>query len=283
MPQISAIIITYNEERNIGQCIQSLKGVADEIIVVDSYSTDRTIEISARHGAIVYQHAFDGYIQQKSYALTKSSFPHILSLDADEVLTKQLKQSILKVKCNWTHDGYYFNRLSNYCGKWIKHGSWYPSRKLRLFDKRKGAWGGVNPHDVFIMHKGASKKFLKGDLKHYPYYTVNEHIQQVNSFSDIYARSHFNIGTKTNIFWILVKPSWRFFRDYIIKFGFLDGVEGIIIGSISCYETFLKYLKLFQLQKADQKNSIEPQQSIDFNAINNTPTLTTIKLQRIKL
>lgn len=267
MPQISAIIITYNEEKNIERCIRSLEGIADEIIVVDSYSTDQTIYIASGLGAIIYQNDFAGYIEQKNFALTKSSFPHVLSLDADEELSEQLRQSVLKVKADWSYDGYYFNRLSNYCGTWIKHGSWYPSRKLRLWDKRKGTWGGVNPHDIVIMQKGVSKKFLKGDLKHYPYYTKAEFIRQIYSFSEIFANSHFVNGTKATIIWLIIKPIWRFFRDYLLKLGFLDGKKGLTICILSSFETFLKYRKLFLLYKTRKNFNHQSNQHFDFKTV----------------
>ena len=143
--KVSAVIITYNEERNIKRCLDSIVGVADEIVVVDSYSTDRTEEICKAYHVKFIQHRFFGHIQQKNWAILQATSPYILSLDADEALSDELRLSILKAKKNWTHDGYYFNRLTNYCGKWIRHTSWYPARKLRLWDSRKGSWGGFNP------------------------------------------------------------------------------------------------------------------------------------------
>ena len=124
---ISAVIITLNEERNIGRCLDSLQGVADEIVVVDSYSSDRTEEICRSHGARFIQHRFAGHIEQKNWAILQASHPYVLSLDADEALSYELTSSILEVKGNWTHDAYYFNRLTSYCGKWIRHTTWYPS------------------------------------------------------------------------------------------------------------------------------------------------------------
>lgn len=142
MPKISVVIITYNEERNIGKCLESIKEIADEVVVVDSYSTDRTEEIVKSMGGKFIQHPFEGHIEQKNWAITQAKYPHILSLDADEIPSDRLTESILNIKENWSHDAYYFNRLTNYCGKWIKHTSWYPARKLRLWDSRKGEWGG---------------------------------------------------------------------------------------------------------------------------------------------
>ncbi len=257
--QLSVIIITYNEERNIGRCLDSLKGVADEIVVVDSYSTDRTEEICLRHGARFIKHRFLGHIEQKNWAILQASSPYILSLDADEALSDELRASILKVKNDWTHDGYYFNRLTNYCGKWIRHTSWYPSRKLRMWDARKGRWGGFNPHDKFFLHKGSSRQFLKGDILHYSYYTVSEHLTQMNNFSTILARSYFERGRRVYFFSVVLHPLWRFIKDLVLKRGFLDGYYGFIVSVNSAHEVFLKYVKLkniYQDERRRQRQTI---------------------------
>ena len=149
MPKLSVVIITFNEEKNIARCIESVKEIADEIVVLDSFSKDKTKEICESHGIKFYEHAFDGHIQQKNRAITYASYPHILSLDADEALDETLKKSIIEIKNNWTHDGYYMNRLTNYCGHWVKHCNWYPDTKMRLWDSRKGCWTGINPHDKY--------------------------------------------------------------------------------------------------------------------------------------
>jgi glycosyltransferase involved in cell wall biosynthesis len=254
MPKLSVVIITLNEEKNIRRCLESIQGVADEIVIVDSYSTDRTKEICDSFGVRFIQHTFNGHIEQKNWAISQARYPHILSLDADELLSEQLRSSILHVKENWEYDGYYFNRLTNYCGKWIKHASWYPSRKLRLWDSRKGAWGGMNPHDQFILNRGSSRKFIKGDLLHYSYYSIQQHLVQLNKFSNIAAESLFKIGKRSSYFNILFHPGWRFIRDYFIKLGFLDGFYGLVICLNSAHETFLKYAKLRQLCQ-DAENS----------------------------
>ncbi|MFN8208145.1 MAG: glycosyltransferase [Bacteroidales bacterium] len=247
MPLISAAIITFNEERNIERCLVSLQGVADDVVVVDSFSTDRTEEICLKHGARFIRHKFEGHIEQKNFAISQARYPHILSLDADEALSPELKESILKVKENWNYDGYVFNRLTNYCGKWIRHASWYPARKLRLFDSRKGKWGGMNPHDRYILAKNSSTGFLKGDLLHFSYYNIREHIDQINRFSDILARSYLANNKSASYFTIIFHPVWRGFRDYVLKAGFLDGFFGLVISMNSAHETFLKYSKLRRL------------------------------------
>ena len=249
MPKLSAVIITYNEEKNIGKCLESIKDIVDEIVIVDSYSTDNTEEIVKSFGAKFIQHSFEGHIEQKNWAITKAKYPHILSLDADEVPSERLKESILKIKENWVYDGYYFNRLTNYCGKWIRFTSWYPARKLRLWDSRKGKWGGINPHDKFILIKGSSSKFLKGDLFHYSYYSINEHLEQINKFSSIIAKAYFENHRKVSFINIIFSPAWRLFRDYFLKLGFLDGFYGLVISVNAAHETFLKYVKLKNLYR----------------------------------
>jgi len=252
--RISAIIITYNEERNIKRCLESLRGVADEIVVVDSYSTDRTGEICRQFGVRFIEHKFTGHIEQKNWAILQASYPHILSLDADEALSDRLRESIFRVKENWICDGYYFNRLTNYCGRWIKHTSWYPSRKLRLWDARKGNWGGFNPHDRFYLNRGASRRFLKGDILHYSYYSISEHLDRMNSFSSILARSYFERGRRVYISSIILHPLWRFIKDFLLKTGFLDGYYGFIVSVNSAHEVFMKYVKLRNIY-TEEKNS----------------------------
>ncbi|MFC2138025.1 glycosyltransferase [Bacteroidota bacterium] len=254
MPKISVVIITFNEEKNIGRCLESIKDIADDIVIVDSYSTDSTGEIVKEYGARFVQHPFEGHIQQKNWAITQAKYPHVLSLDADEAVSEKLKQSILEVKQRWKYDGYFFNRMTNYCGKWIKYNSWYPSKKLRLWDSRKGKWGGINPHDVYILEKGSTKKHLQGDILHFSYYSISEHIKQIDKFSEIIANSYFIQGYHVNLFQILIHPTWRFIRDYLIKLGFLDGFYGFVVCLNSAHETFLKYAKLRSLWKSYYKN-----------------------------
>lgn len=249
MNKLSVVIITYNEERNIGRCLDSVKDVADEIVVVDSFSTDRTEEICRSYKVRFLQNAFEGHIEQKNFALAQSAFDHVLSLDADEALTPELVQSVQRVKDQWVYDAYSLNRLTNYCGKWIRHGGWYPDWKLRLIIKGKGKWSGENPHDAYLPDHPASVGRLKGDLLHYSYYSTEGHIAQVNKFTTVGALSAYSAGRRANIFMLIYKPAFKFIRDYFFKLGFLDGYEGFIIAGISSHATFLKYVKLIELQK----------------------------------
>lgn len=249
MIKISAAIITFNEEKNIRRCIESLDGLADEVVVVDSFSTDNTERICHEYKIRFLQNPFEGHIQQKNFAVSQCQHSIVLSLDADEAVSPELRQSILEVKHNWQADGYTFNRLTNYCGKWIMHCGWYPDRKLRLWDKSKGKWGGVNPHDMVLLNPEARIIHLNGNLLHYSYYNIRQHIQQVNSFTSILAGELFKKGKRAPLTVVLFKPVWKFFRDYLFKGGIIDGYEGFLICSISAFATFIKYVKLRELYR----------------------------------
>lgn len=249
MVYISAVIITLNEEANINRCLKSLQGVADEIVVLDSLSTDNTREICKSYNVKFIEQPFLGYIEQKNKALDYASNNYILSLDADEALSDKLKQAILQIKDNWIADGYVFNRLTNYCGRWIYHTDWYPDKKLRLFDRRKGSWKGINPHDEFRLIPGSKKHYIKGDILHYSFPSVDHHLEVLKKFTTIMATENFQRGKKVNILSIVIKPVWKFLKSYIIRLGFMDGYYGYVIAKISAHATFVKYLKLRELYK----------------------------------
>lgn len=247
--RLSVVIITFNEERNIARCLDSVRDFADDIVVVDSFSTDKTKEICLEKGARFVEHAFPGHIEQKNWAITQAKFPHILSLDADEAPDEELKAAILRVKSDWKEDGYTMNRLTNYCGKWIHHCGWYPDVKLRLWDSSKGKWGGINPHDKYELNSGATTAHLPGNILHYSYYTVAEHYRQADKFSTIAAQALFKEGKKSSLLHALLKTVAKFIRNYFIKTGFLDGKYGFIISRISAFETWQKYRKLAQIHR----------------------------------
>lgn len=245
--KLSVVVITFNEEKNIERCLRSVQHVADDIVVIDSYSTDNTEKICSAQGVRFIQHTFHSHIEQKNWAITQAKYPYILSLDADECLSDELEHSIMEIKQDWKYDGYYFNRMTNYCGKWIRHTTWYPSRKLRLWDSRKGSWGGINPHDKFLLESGTSKKFVKGDLLHYSYYTIDEHHRQLEKFASIHAQSYYKMGIRTNLFKRLIHTTWRFINNYFIRLGILDGHSGFLISKLGAKYVFLKYQKLRDL------------------------------------
>jgi glycosyltransferase involved in cell wall biosynthesis len=249
MIRLSVVIITLNEEKNIKRCLDSVKEIADDIVVLDSNSTDKTEEICKTFNVRFYTRDFEGYVKSKNYANSLAEYPYILSLDADEALSEELKKSISKIKNNWNSDGYVMNRMTNYCGKWIKHGGWYPDRKLRLFDRRKGKWEGKLIHEKVVMDKEANTEMLKGDVLHYSYYSISEHILQANSFTDIAAQEFVEREKNAGMLKLLFSPCVKFFKDYFIRLGFLDGYYGYIICRISAHATFLKYAKIRQLAK----------------------------------
>jgi glycosyltransferase involved in cell wall biosynthesis len=249
MPKISAVIITYNEELFIEKCLASIDGVADEIIVVDSFSTDATEEICKKHNVRFIKHAFEGYRDQKNFALQLATFKNILSLDADEALSETLRESILSIKDKWKYDGYLFNRRSNYCGKWIQHSGWYPDRQLRLFYSDHGKWGELNLHEKFMMSNGATVGKLKGDLLHWPFSSRQDHLNKMSKYSCIAADEFYKAGKKANLFTPYIHFIWGFFRTYIIRAGFLDGHDGYLICSLYAKSAFDKYKKLRILNK----------------------------------
>ena len=249
MTAISVVIITFNEEKNIGRCIDSVKNIADEIIVLDSLSTDNTAAIAKSMGAVVYQQAFAGYIEQKNKALSYATHQYVLSLDADEAIDAVFEKSIAELKKNITHKGYFINRCTNYCGKFIRYGSWYPDKKLRIFDNREARFGGVNPHDFIEFNSPQPIQHLKGEILHYSYNSLEEHIIQNNRFSTISAEAYLKKGKKSNWFKIIINPAWAFINDFIFRRGFLNGFYGYVIAKNIAHLTFMKYYKLYALQK----------------------------------
>lgn len=211
MIKISAVIITYNEERNIALCIDSVLPVADEIIVVDSFSKDQTKSICQAKGVRFIEHSFTTHIAQKNFAITQASYDYILSIDGDEYLSKELLQSILEVKKTWPRQAYTMNRLNQYAGKWIRHGIWYPDKKIRLWDRRNGIFGGVNPHDHVILAKGTTMMHLKGDLLHVAYENASQLIKKVQQYSDIFAEQ-MAFRKKSSTFKMMYKTFFLFLK-----------------------------------------------------------------------
>lgn len=255
MKALSVVIITFNEEANIGRCISSVNTIADEVIVLDSWSTDQTVAIARSYGATVYQEKFRGYIGQKNFAMQLATNDFILSLDADEALDETLVQSIALAKRSGDLVAYKMNRCTNYCGRFIRHGLWYPDPKIRLFDRRMARWGGLNPHDKIILDPPVPTRKLKGNILHYSFTTPDDLVWQNNRLSSISAASLYASGKKSNWFKILLRPAWAFFNGYILRRGFLDGADGFAIAVNTSYQVFLKYSKLYRLQQAKPKKA----------------------------
>ena len=253
MKKLSVSIITFNEEKNIRRCLESVSTLADEIVVVDSFSTDKTEAICREFDVKFSTHIFEGHIEQKNIALAYCSNPVVLAVDADEALSEKLLESIkIEKEKGFPHPVYSMNRLTNYCGKWIRHCGWYPDRKLRLFHKSAGKWGGENPHDQLILKEKVSAFQLTGDLLHYSYYTQEEHFKQVEYFTTIGAATYHKKGKKAGCLKMYGSPVAKFLRDYIFKLGFLDGKSGFQVCYISAGATFTKYKKLRALNQENK-------------------------------
>ncbi len=244
MVSISVVIITFNEERNLARCLESVKGIADEIVIVDSISTDKTAEIARRYGARVIDQPFMGYGEQKNFATQQATHDWILSLDADEELTPLLKNSLIAMKNGPRHDVYEMPRLTNYCGQWIKHCGWYPDRQTRLYNRTKGKWQEKKVHEYWQLDNNGTKGLLKGDLLHYSFSTINEHLKKIENYSELAARAAVAKGKNASLLKIAVSPRWHFISEYFFKLGFLDGFYGYIICRLSAYAAFIKYSKI---------------------------------------
>jgi glycosyltransferase involved in cell wall biosynthesis len=253
MIQISAVVITYNEEKKIARCIDSLKGVADEILIVDSFSTDQTKPISTANGARVIEHRFDGYTAQKNYAVQQAKFDHILSLDADEYLSENLQKSIIETKSNWKADGYAMNRLNSYAGKWIRSCGWYPDRKIRLFDRKRGRWQGDLVHELVEMDKDSTVINLDGDILHEAYENAGQLISKMQGrYADLFAQANAH-KKKVTPFKIFYKTLASFLKSYILKGGIWDGYEGLVISVSNANGVFYKYAKLLEINRATKQ------------------------------
>lgn len=250
--KLSAAIITFNEEKNIGRCLDSLKGIADEIVVVDSFSKDNTEGICKQHNVRFIPHGFEGHIQQKNYAISQTSGDWVISLDADEALSNELRGAILMIKHAPEANGYQMNRLTNYCGHWVKYCGWYPDTKVRLIRKGFAEWRGINPHDRLDMLDNANVVHLKGDILHYSYYSVEDHLKQIEYFGNIAAKELFSRGKTSGWMLIIVKVVAQFIKSYFLKLGMLDGATGFTISRLSAFATYRKYYKLMQLNKGEK-------------------------------
>ena len=251
---LSAVIITRNEAQNIGRCLRSLQGLADEIIVVDSFSTDDTVAISESFGAKIYQHAFEGYGQQKARAVSLAAHQWVLNIDADEAVTPELAQHIREALRSPGHAAYRMPRLTNYCGAWIRHSGWYPEHVLRLWDKTRGYQNEDKVHERWVLNEPAgSIGTLKGDLLHYSFPTISSHLKKIEHYSEAGARFDVARGKRVSLLKLLVAPRLEFIKGFILKLGFLDGYYGYVICKNSAFASWAKYLKIRQYTKQDKQ------------------------------
>ena len=247
--KLSATLVTLNEERNIARAIESLR-CADEILVVDSGSTDRTREIAARLGARVVEEPWRGYAAQKNFAAQAATYDWILSLDADEAVNEELEGEFLALKLSDPpFKAYSMPRLAQYCGRWNKHSGWYPDRKIRLYHRAFGEWKGSYVHESVVSQQPAGE--LNGHLLHFTCASLAEHVRTVDKYTTLAARELAESGAVIPLRRLTVDPAWTIFRTYILRRGFLDGPQGIAIAWMAGFYTFLKYAKAREALNAD--------------------------------
>jgi glycosyltransferase involved in cell wall biosynthesis len=253
--QISACVISFNAEHGIDAALRSLAGVADEIIVVDSHSTDETAKIARRHTERVYERAWTNYADQKNYGNSLASHLWILSLDADERLSPALRDEILGLK-DGTPDCAAFSmpRQVFYLGRWIRHSGWYPDRRLRLFRKDAARWEGEYVHESLVLDGRARP--LSGIIQHFSYRNIGEHVERINTFSGLGAQKLYAARKKCRWFHLVLLPAARFLKSYVLRLGVLDGFAGLVISTLNGYAIFLRYAKLREIWKKGER--IEP-------------------------
>ena len=250
---LSVAIITYNEEDNLPRTLNSIKDIASEIVVIDSHSTDKTREIARFYGAKVYEEDWKGFRDQKNLALEKCTQEWILFLDADEVVSNELKDSIINEIKNPSADGFLINRKTYYLGKFLNY-TWQPDWKLRLVNKKSNpVWDGENIHE-YLKISGNVRK-LKGFLYHYTYKDLEEHFQKSLKYAKLSAEIYYKKGKKFKLHKLILNPIWAFTKIYILELGFLDGIRGLSVGISYLISTFLKYMYLWELEQKDKNNA----------------------------
>lgn len=248
MEKVSAVVIVYNEERNLPGCLETLNW-ADEVVVVDSYSQDRTVEVARKYTDAIYQREYQGHIDKKRFAVSKASHEWVFSIDADERATPELVEEVKEVlrKGGDGRVAYTMGRITWHLGRWIRHGEWHPDRVTRLFRKRRIRYEGTEPHDRVVVD--GPKGHLQGKLLHYNYRDFAHQIRTVQAYSDLAARAMLAEKTRVGILNFVFRPAFRFFKCYFLKLGFLDGWPGLIMATTSAFYVHAKYAKLYELQK----------------------------------
>lgn len=254
--QLSVIIITFNEENNIQRCLNSVRGIADEVVVVDSGSQDHTKTVCRQMGAKVHVHPFRSYGLQKEFATRLTAFDYILSLDADEELSEELYDSINKVKLHWEKDCYSCQRVTNFCGKWILHGEWFPDKVIRLFDKRKVKWEG-HIHEKIVPDDRHNMGNLRGRLLHYSYDSLAHFRIKSEKYAEMGARELYHQGVCPGFYHFYIKPAYRFLSAYLLRKGFMDGNAGYLIARLTANRVYMKYEKLKQMHEQKEYPSAD--------------------------
>ena len=248
MVKVSVVVITHNEEENLHRCLKSLDW-ADEIILVDAESEDRTVQIAKEYTDKVYIHPWGGFVEQRNWALKQATHQWVLFLDADEVVSPQLRGELeaLKDKGMRGYSGFEIPRRSFYLGDWVGHCGWYPNYQLRLFDRKRGKWVGRVVHERVEVEGKVGR--LKGEIFHYPYPNLSIHLQKINSYTSLKAEELYQRGKSFHLLDLFLRPLGKFIKMYFIRLGFLEGIRGFIISCFGAYYIFLGYAKLFEKGK----------------------------------
>lgn len=251
MIKISSIILAKDEEKNIARCIDSQKGCIDEIIViVDSRTSDNTVEVLKEKGVRYEVCAWMGYAKTKQYALSKASNEWVLWIDADEALTPELNREMMDFKeSDPEYDAYSIPRKANFLGRWIMHSGWYPGRVERLFNKSRVYFSDKDVHEHLVI-KGAAGK-LKHDLEHYTDPSIRHYFDKFNIYTSLAAEELYKKNRNASLKDILLRPPFLFIKMYIMKAGFLDGLNGFMLAVFSSLYVFTKYCKLWELRRTD--------------------------------
>ncbi len=249
MQGITAVIITRDEADVIARCINAAKAVAGEVVLVDSGSSDATCAIAENLGARVVHRAWTNYADQKNFANALATTPYILSLDADEELSTELTLAIQQAQRTGLHGVYRFNRLTNYCGSWVRHGGWYPDAKVRLFPAGAARWQGEFVHEILQWDPALPVIHLEGDLFHYSYRTVGQHRKRIDRYSTLHAQAMYAAGRRAGLVKRWLSPVVKFVQGYVLQGGWLDGRAGLSIAWYSAVAVRLKYVKLHQLHR----------------------------------
>jgi glycosyltransferase involved in cell wall biosynthesis len=246
--RLSACIITYNEADRIEACLRSVS-FCDETVVVDSHSTDSTREIAASLGARVIERDWPGYRSQKQFAVEAAGSDWVLCLDADERLSPELRTEIETVRTKGFvgHAGWSVPRITDYFGRFLRHGNAYPDRLIRLFDRRSGGWTGNEIHENTQVLGSVGR--LGGHLEHYSYRSLTDHLNRMQRYADLMAHALYGRGKRCGLLKVLANPLWRFVRGYFIRLGFLDGWRGLVFALVEASYVRKKYLGLYMLSK----------------------------------
>lgn len=252
IPRLSACIIAMDEADRIGDCLDSLD-FCDELLVVDSHSSDSTRTLAAARGARVIERDWPGHVAQKEFAIRAAQHDWVLCVDADERISPGLREEILALRERGFpgHAGWRMPRLCSYLGRWIRHGNWYPDRQLRLFDRSRGHWGGHDPHDKVQLQGSFGE--LSGDLIHHPYRHFADHLSTIDKYTTTMAQGLHERGKRSSVLQVVLRPSWKFVRFYFLKRAFLDGWRGLLLAYLAAHYTRLKYAKLLVLERETER------------------------------